>query len=647
MGLTIAQKILREHRAVTAREDEAFIPLKIDQVLTQDATGTMVYLQFEAIGLPRIQIPLAVSYVDHNILQVDSRNPDDHRFLQTAAAKYGAYFSPPGNGICHQLHLENFARPGEILLGSDSHTPTCGGMGMIAMGCGGLDIAAAMAGVPYELPRPKIRLIRLTGRLRRPWVTAMDVSLELLRRLTVRGGVGWIHEFQGPGIPNLSISERATICNLGAELGATTSLFPSDEVTRQFLKIRGREKEWRELVPDPDSTGDDRLVLDLSRVEPLAAQPFSPDRVAPLKDLIGLKVDQVCIGSCSNSSFEMLNAVARLLKGHSLAPRLNLLINPGSRQVLRSLSAVGALDELIAAGARILEAGCGPCIGMGGAPPDQGVSFRSYNRNFKGRSGTLNAQVYLANPLVGALIALKGEVVDPFRSPFKLPRSAWKPPYKGLDPLIHTPALAASGQEILRGPNIKPIPRGKPLAEDFQASVLIKLGDHITTDDILPGGSEILPFRSNIPAISRYTFSRLDAGFAERALEAKGGVIVGGENYGQGSSREHAVLAPMFLGIRAVLAKSFARIHLNNLINYGILPLVFEKPEDYLRLAQGDRLTFTEVRKFIRKLKPLEVRWGDGGKTFRMLPQLTANKVDVLLSGGLLPYLRKKLTKNI
>jgi aconitate hydratase len=645
MGLTVAQKILREHRAVTAREDEAFIPLKIDQVLTQDATGTMVYLQFEAIGLPRIQIPLAVSYVDHNILQVDSRNPDDHRFLQTAAAKYGAYFSPPGNGICHQLHLENFARPGEILLGSDSHTPTCGGMGMIAMGCGGLDIAAAMAGVPYELPRSKIRQIQLTGRLRRPWVTAMDVSLELLRRLTVRGGVGWIHEFQGPGIGNLSISERATICNLGAELGATTSLFPSDEVTRQFLKIRGREKEWRELLPDPDSTGDDLLVLDLGRVEPLAAQPFSPDRVAPVKDLIGLTVDQVCIGSCSNSSFEMLNAVARLLKGRRLAPRLNLLINPGSRQVLRSLSAVGALDDLIAAGARILEAGCGPCIGMGGAPPDQGVSFRSYNRNFKGRSGTLNAQVYLANPLVGALIALKGEVVDPFRSPFTLPRSAWKPPYKGLDPLIQTPPLTASGQEILRGPNIKPIPRGKPLAEDFQASVLIKLGDHITTDDILPGGSEILPFRSNIPAISRYTFSRLDAGFAERALEAKGGVIIGGENYGQGSSREHAVLAPMFLGIRAVLAKSFARIHLNNLINYGILPLVFENPEDYVGLEQGDLLTFSGVRKSIRKLKVLEIRQGAEQKIIRLRPQITANKVAALLSGGLLPYLRKKLLK--
>jgi len=647
MKLTVAQKILREHRAGTARANEAFIPLKIDQVLTQDATGTMVYLQFEAIGLPRIQIPLAVSYVDHNILQVDSRNPDDHRFLQTAAAKYGAYFSPPGNGICHQLHLENFARPGAVLLGSDSHTPTCGGMGMIALGCGGLDIAAAMAGVPYELPRPKIRQIRLTGRLRRPWVTAMDVSLELLRRLTVRGGVGWIHEFQGPGIGNLSISERATICNLGAELGATTSLFPSDEVTRHFLRIRGREKEWQELLPDPDSAGDDRLVLDLSRVEPLVAQPFSPDRVAPLKDLIGLKVDQVCIGSCSNSSYELLNAVARLLKGRQLAPRLNLLINPGSRQVLRSLSPVGALDDLIAAGARILEAGCGPCIGMGGAPPDQGVSFRSYNRNFKGRSGTINAQVYLANPLVGALIALKGEVVDPFRTPFMLPRSSWKPPYKGLDPLIESPALPGTGPEILRGPNIKPIPRGKPLAEDFQASVLIKLGDHVTTDDILPGGSEVLPFRSNIPAISRYTFSRLDSTFAERALEARGGVILGGENYGQGSSREHAALAPMYLGIRAVLAKSFARIHLNNLINYGILPLVFENSEDYLRLKQGDLLTFSEVRKSIRKLKPVEVRRGNEEKIIRLRPQITANKVEVLLAGGLLPYLRRKIRMTI
>jgi aconitate hydratase len=645
MGLTVAQKILMEHRAASARGDEAFIPLKIDQVLTQDATGTMVYLQFEAIGLPRIQIPLAVSYVDHNILQADSRNPDDHRFLQSAAVRYGAYFSPPGNGICHQLHLENFARPGAILLGSDSHTPTCGGMGMIAMGCGGLDIAAAMAGVPYDLPRPKIRQIRLTGRLRRPWVTAMDVSLELLRRLTVRGGVGWIHEFQGPGIRNLSISERATICNLGAELGATTSLFPSDEVTRHFLKIRDREKEWRELLPDPDSAGDDLLVLDLSRVEPLVAQPFSPDRVAPLKELIGLKVDQVCIGSCSNSSYRLLNAVACLLKGQRLAPRLNLLINPGSRQVLRSLSTGGALDALIAAGARILEAGCGPCIGMGGAPPDQGVSFRSYNRNFKGRSGTLNAQVYLANPLVAALIALRGEVVDPFRYPFKLPRSSDKPPFKGLDPLIQTPAPPAIGQEILRGPNIKPIPRGRPLAEDFQATVLIKLGDHITTDDLLPGGSEILPFRSNIPAISRYTFSRLDPGFAQRAVEAKGGVILGGDNYGQGSSREHAALAPMFLGIRAVMAKSFARIHLNNLINYGILPLVFENPEDYLRLERGDLLTFSGVRKSIRKLKPLEVRRGAERNTIRLLPQITANKVEVLLAGGLLPYLRKKIGK--
>jgi aconitate hydratase len=643
MGLTVTQKILTEHRAVTARPEEAFIPLNIDQVLTQDATGTLVYLQFEAIGLPRIRVPLAVSYVDHNILQVDSRNPDDHRYLQTVAARYGAYFSPPGNGICHQLHLENFARPGAILLGSDSHTPTCGGMGMLAMGCGGLDIAAAMAGVPYDLPRPRIRVIRLTGRLRRPWVTAMDVSLELLRRLTVRGGVGWIHEFQGPGIRRLSITERATICNLGAELGATTSLFPSDEVTRHFLMSRGREKEWRELLPDRDSAGEDLLELDLSRLEPLAARPFSPDRVGPLTDLAGLKVDQICIGSCSNSSYEILQAVARILKGKTVAPQLNLLINPGSRQVLRSLSAAGALDDLIAAGARILEAGCGPCIGMGGAPPDQGVSFRSYNRNFKGRSGTLTAQVFLANPLVSALMALKGEVVDPFSTPFRLPRASRKPPYQGRDLLIQSPPPPGDGRPILRGPNIKPIPRKKPPADEFRVPVLIKLGDHVTTDDILPGGAEVLPFRSNIPAISRYTFSRVDATFPERALASDGGVIVGGENYGQGSSREHAALTPMFLGVLAVLAKSFARIHLNNLINYGIVPLVFENPEDYSRLEQDDLLTFTGVRKSIRRLKAVEARRDEDRTVIRLIPQVTANKVDVLLSGGLLPYLRKKI----
>lgn len=644
MGLNVFQKIIATHRTDRGGSDTGVIPLRVDQVLTQDATGTMVYLQFEAIGLPRIRIPLAVSYVDHNTLQVDSRNPDDHRYLQSAAARFGAWFSPAGNGICHQLHLENFGRPGRVLLGSDSHTPTCGGLGMLAIGCGGLDIAAAMAGFPYELPLPRVRRVRLTGRLRRPWVSAMDISLELLRRLTVRGGVGWVMEYGGPALPYLSLTERATVCNLGAELGATSSLFPSDAVTRDFLRERGREKDWQELLPDPDAQYEDEIEVNLSRLEPLTAQPFSPDRVVPLKELSGLRVDQVCIGSCSNSSYEILQTVARILRGKAVAPHLNLLINPGSRQVIGKLAADGSLASLIGAGARILEAACGPCIGMGGAPPDQGVSFRSYNRNFKGRSGTPNAHVYLVNPLAGALLALHGEVIDPLRHPLRLPSARRLRAASAPEPGIHPPPRKAAALEIIRGPNIKPIPRKKPVPDNFQAVLLIKLGDHITTDDILPGGAEVLPYRSNIPAISRFTFSRVDPGFDERALQAGGGVIVGGENYGQGSSREHAALAPMFLGVQAVLAKSFARIHLNNLINYGILPLTFENPGDYDGLNQGDRLTFQGVKKAVRKLIPLEISLDDG-KIIRVLPQVTANKIGVLLAGGLLPYLRRRIRR--
>ncbi len=640
MGLNVFQKIIAAHRVDGG--GSGVVPLRVDQVLTQDATGTMVYLQFEAIGLKRIKVPLAVSYVDHNTLQVDSRNPDDHRYLQTAAARFGAWFSPAGNGICHQLHLENFARPGQVLLGSDSHTPTGGGMGLLAIGCGGLDIAAAMAGFPYELPLPRVRRVRLKGRLRRPWVTAMDVSLELLRRLTVRGGVGWVLEYDGPALARLSLTERATICNLGAELGATSSLFPSDAVTREFLRARGREKEWRELRPDRDAAYDDEIEVDLGLLEPLTAQPFSPDNVVPLKELAGLPVDQVCIGSCSNSSYEVLRAVAHLLKGKSIAPRLNLLVNPGSRQVVGRLAADGSLPALIGAGARVLEAACGPCIGMGGAPPDQGVSFRSYNRNFKGRSGTANARVFLVNPLAGALLALEGKVVDPLLYPLRLPSPSPTRRVPGREETLLPPPRKKAAVEIIRGPNIKPIPGKKPLGENFQAVILIKLGDHVTTDDILPGGAEVLPFRSNIPAISRFTFSRLDPTFAERAGQAGGGLIVGGENYGQGSSREHAALAPMFLGIQAVLAKSFARIHLNNLINYGILPLVFENPAEYEALKQGDRLAFQGVKKAVRKLAPLDILVGDR-KTIRVIPQVSANKVAVLLSGGLLPYLRKKI----
>ena len=645
MKMNLFEKIIREHLWNKKDETSETIPLKVDQVLTQDATGTMVYLQFEAIGQPRIQVPLAVSYVDHNTIQADSRNPDDHRYLQTAAARYGAYFSPAGNGICHQIHLERFARPGQILLGSDSHTPTAGGLGMLAMGCGGLDIAAAMAGFPYQLIRPKVRRIWLNGRLHRPWVTAMDVALEMLRLLTVRGGVGWVNEFHGPGLSNLSVTERATICNLGAELGATSSLFPSDGITRSFLKSQGRAKDWRELQPDPEAIYEDKMEINLDKLEPLTAKPFSPDQVVPLKALTGLKVNQVCIGSCSNSSYAVLKSVAFVLSGKTIHPQTSLLINPGSRQTLQWLTVQGDLSSLIASGARILESACGPCIGMGGAPPEEGVSFRTYNRNFKGRSGTLSARVFLCNPMAAALIALKGEVVDPLRNKICIPMITNPPQTSWPDPLIQTPAKIAGRIKIIRGPNIKPIRSKKPISDNFQAQVLIKTGDHISTDDILPGGSEVLPFRSNIPAIARYTFSRLDPTFAERALEAKGGIIVGGENYGQGSSREHAVLAPMYLGVQAVIAKSFARIHLSNLINYGIVPLIFIDPIDYNRLDQDDRLAFHILRKTIRKGREIRAINQTKQKTIILRALVPEDKREILLAGGLLPYIRNNPNK--
>jgi aconitate hydratase len=642
MAQNLFGKIIQAHITDKPPTQGDTLPLKVDQVLTQDATGTMVYLQFEAIGRSRIQVPLAVSYVDHNTLQADSRNPDDHVYLKTAAARYGAYFSPAGNGICHQVHLERFARPGGILLGSDSHTPTAGGVGMLAMGCGGLDIASAMAGFPYSLVRPRVRQVRLTGQLRRPWVTAMDVGLEMLRRLTVRGGVGWVMEYVGPALAHLSVPERATITNLGAELGATSSIFPSDEVTRSFLTAQGRPGDWVELLPDPGAVYDEVLEIDLNRLEPLTAQPFSPDRIVPLKELAGLKVDQACIGSCSNSSYALLKSVAAVLKNRTIAPGISLLINPGSRQVLRNLAEEGDLVTLIGSGARILEAACGPCIGMGGAPPDQGVSFRTYNRNFKGRSGTLSAQVYLVNPLAAALIALKGEVVNPLRHRITIPVDFPPPSIQVPDPIIQPPAKKPEEITVVRGPNIKPIPFRKPLSDSFQAPVLIKLGDHISTDDILPGGSEVLPFRSNIPAISRYTFSRLDPSFSERALKAEGGIILGGENYGQGSSREHAALAPMYLGIQAVLAKSFARIHLSNLINYGILPLVFVNPEDYAFIAQGDFLEFSHLKKSLRKGEPLSVRLVNEDQGILFKAAVPEDKIEMLLAGGLLSYLKKQ-----
>ncbi|MEW6188411.1 MAG: aconitate hydratase [Thermodesulfobacteriota bacterium] len=641
MQETLFQKIVNHHVSRGQKTNGETIPLKIDQVLTQDATGTMVYLQFEAIKKKRIQVPLAVSYVDHNTLQADSRNPDDHLYLQSSAARFGAYFSPAGNGICHQVHLERFARPGQVLLGSDSHTPTAGGLGMLAMGCGGLDIAAAMAGYPYFLVRPKVRRIRLIGHLKRPWVTAMDVALELLRRLTVRGGVGWVHEFQGPALKTLSATERATICNLGAELGATTSLFPSDEITRSFLETQGRARDWIKLSPDPEAVYEDHLEINLDQLEPLVACPFSPDNIVPLKKIIGLKVHQVCIGSCSNSSYASLKSVATLLAGKPIHPGLSLLINPGSREVMKALAEKGDLGALLASGARLLESACGPCIGMGGAPPENGISFRTYNRNFRGRSGTLSARVYLCNPLTAALIALKGEVVDPFKEKISLPKVSNLPPRSQSASLLHPPTPNPQGIKIVRGPNIKPLPLSKPLSASFQARVLIKTGDHISTDDILPGGSEVLPFRSNIPAISRFTFSRLDPTFTERAAQAQGGVIIGGENYGQGSSREHAVLAPMFLGIRAVVAKSFARIHLSNLINYGILPLVFLEPKDYLSLQQDDWLEFHQVLKALKQGKEIQAFNLTQKKNFLLKALVPTEKMEIFLAGGLLSYLKR------
>jgi aconitate hydratase len=645
MKKNLFQKIIENHLWEKTEANSETLPLKVDQVLTQDATGTMVYLQFEAIGLSRVQVPLAVSYVDHNTLQADSRNPDDHRYLQTAAARYGAFFSPAGNGICHQIHLERFAKPGQILLGSDSHTPTAGGAGMLAMGCGGLDIAAAMAGFPYTLVRPKIRRIWLSGRLNRPWVTAMDVALEMLRRLTVRGGVGWINEFDGPGAVGLSVTERATICNLGAELGATSSLFPSDGNTRSFLKSQGRGKEWRKLLPDPGAEYDELMDINLGQLVPLVAKPYGPDQVVPLKELVGLKVDQVCIGSCSNSSFSTLKSVAAILAGKTIPSQTGLLINPGSRQVLQALAVQGDLLTIIASGARLLESACGPCIGMGGAPAEEGVSFRTYNRNFQGRSGTLSAKVYLSNPLVAALMALKGEVTDPRRIKIKIPSVTDPPQTSWPDPLIQPPSSKPNSVKVIRGSNIKPIPSKKPLPESFKARVLIKAGDQISTDDILPGGTEVLPFRSNIPAISRYTFSRLDPTFAQRALEAKGGIIVGGENYGQGSSREHAVLAPMFLGIQAVLVKSFARIHLSNLINYGIIPLVFDHPEDYARIVQEDTIEFYQIKKSIRADRKIKALNHTQNMEIFFKAPVPKEKIEILLTGGLLSYLRKQVSR--
>jgi len=638
MGKNIVQKIIEKHLIAGELKKGNEIAIKIDQTLTQDATGTMAYLQFEAIGIPKVRTELSVSYVDHNTLQTGYENADDHRFLRTFAAKYGIYFSAPGNGICHQVHLERFGVPGKTLLGSDSHTPTAGGIGMLAIGVGGLDVAVAMAGYPFYLTMPEVIKVNLKGKLK-PFVTAKDIILELLRRLTVKGGVGKIFEYAGDGIKTLSVPERATITNMGAELGATTSIFPSDEITLLFLKAEGREKDFVEIKSDEDAQYDGEIEIDLSSLEPLIACPHSPDNVVPVTSVEGLQVDQVCIGSCTNSSYKDLATIAEILKGKKIPPHVSLVISPGSKQVMETIEKMGYLKHILASGARILENACGPCIGMGQAPATGSVSLRTYNRNFEGRSGTKDAKVYLCSPETAVISAINGKITDPRRYG-EVITIEYPEVFEINDNLIIPPSENPDSIEVLRGPNIKPLPVAKPLSEKLEGTVLIKVGDNITTDHIMPAGAKILPLRSNIPAISKYIFHNIDETFHDRALNAGGGFIVGGENYGQGSSREHAALAPMYLGIKAVFAISFARIHRSNLINFGILPLVFENREDYNEIEKEDVLL---LENYIDKLfinDYIMVKNVTKGFEFQVKANLTPRQASIILKGGLLNFVR-------
>ncbi|NIM20225.1 MAG: aconitate hydratase [Candidatus Latescibacteria bacterium] len=638
MGTNLARKILSEHLVSGKLEPGEEISIRIDQTLTQDATGTMAYLQFEAMGIPRVKTELSVSYVDHNTLQTGFENADDHQFLQSIAAKYGIYFSRPGNGICHQVHLERFGAPGKTLLGSDSHTPTGGGLGMIAIGAGGLDVAVAMGGGPFVTTMPQILNVRLTGTLP-PWVTAKDIILEVLRRRTVKGGVGKIVEYTGPGIKSLNVPARSTITNMGAELGATTSIFPSDDVTHSYLKAQGRESAYREMGPDENAAYDDVEEINLDDMVPLIAKPHSPDNVCTAAELKGTPVVQVAIGSCTNSSFSDLMAVANILREKTVHPRVSLAISPGSRQVFEMTSRNGALADLISAGARILESACGPCIGMGQAPPTEGASIRSFNRNFKGRSGTASGQVYLASPEVCAASAITGEITDP-RELGDYERVELPEEFLIDDRMIIAPPAADEAEkiQIIRGPNIKPVPVQKPLPGDLSGEVLLKVEDNITTDHIMPAGAKILPLRSNIPAMSEYVYAGVDPEFPSRAKEKGGGFIVGGDNYGQGSSREHAALVPMYLGLRGVIARSFARIHRANLINFGIVPLVFDDPTQYDGIAQGDVLKIEGLHERLAVDKPVAVRNETKGLDIICRHNLSERQIDIIKAGGLLNY---------
>ena len=644
--MNLTQKIIGSHLVSGTMTPGSEIGLRIDQTLTQDATGTMAWLQFEALGIPRVKTDISLSSADHNTLQMNFRNPVDHRFLRTVAAKFGGVYSGPGTGICHQLHLENFAKPGATLVGSDSHTPTAGGICSLAMGAGGLSVALAMAGEPYYIPMPKVVRVFLTGALT-GWASAKDVILELLRRRTVKGGVGRVFEYAGPGVATLSVPERATIANMGAELGATGTLFPSDGVTRAFLKAMGREADWRELGPDADAAYDEEEAIDLSALVPLAAQPHMPDRVVPVAELDGLPVEQVCIGSCTNSSYADLKLVAQILDGHRINPGTDAMISPGSKQVLTMLAQEGLLEPLIGSGARLLECSCGPCIGSGGAPVTSGVSARTFNRNFEGRSGTKDAKVYLVSPLTAAQAALNGKFTDPatWGTPPAKPELPADPP--SIRHLFVFPPENGDGVEVLRGPNIvalEKFPRLDASGDVLEANVVIRLGDNITTDHIMPAGAEILALRSNIPAISEHVFVRVDPDFVKRARavsEAGGnGVIVAGENYGQGSSREHAALAPRHLGIRAVIALSMARIHRANLVNFGILPLVFVNREDYAKVAQGAdiRIPLTEITP--GGVTNIEIA---GVGVLPVRNDLSAAELDIIRSGGLLNAVKEKM----
>ena len=642
MGLTLAQKLIKSHLVEGEMIPGQEIGLKIDQTLTQDATGTMAYLEFEAMGVDRVKTERSVAYIDHNTLQTGFENADDHRYIQTVTKKHGIYFSRPGNGICHQVHLERFGIPGKTLIGSDSHTPTGGGIGMLAMGAGGMDVAVAMGGGTYYIPMPTMTRINLTGYLK-PWVSAKDVILEVLRRMTVKGGVGKIIEYGGEGVKTLSVPERATITNMGAELGATTSIFPSDEITLAFLKAQDRADDWTEILPDPDAQYDEVIDIDLCALEPMAACPHMPDKVKTTEEIGKIKVDQVAIGSCTNSSFVDMMKVAKILKGKTVCPTVSLCIAPGSKQVLNMLAMNGALGDMIGAGARILESACGPCIGMGQSPNSGGISLRTFNRNFEGRSGTKDAGIYLVSPEVAAASALTGYLTDP-RDLGEAPTVEMPEHFTINDNMIEPPASPeeAASIEVLRGPNIKPFPKTEPLPESITAKAVLKVGDNITTDHIMPAGAKILPYRSNIPHLSQFCFGVCDESFPERIKAEGKGIIIGGANYGQGSSREHAALVPLYLGVKAVITKSFARIHVANLVNAGILPFTFANEAYYDRIDQMDQLELADIRTAMENNTPVVLKNLTKNEEYPLdASHLSARQRAMLLCGGLLDYTRE------